>query len=160
MTSNMSSYMSFYMSSYMSSSCHLDVILYVIIFQTFWDSSQIGMYFVIFPWHTFIRKGKGISCHTPPPLSLISIPYFFVLYWGNLAPLSYSLTFQKGTFPSIWTFFFFGRHPLDMSLLLTFQTTLHIWCVVTCYFVFDDILHVILYVILHVILHVIFMSLF
>ena len=121
------------------------------------DSSQIGMYFVIFPWNTFIGKGKGISCHTPPPLPDINSLLFCSLL-GKFGPFSLLPSLLGRNFSFHMNFFWFWWHPLGMSLLLTFQTTLHILCVVTCYFVFDDILHVILYVILHVILHVIFMS--
>ena len=42
------------------------------------------MCFVIFPWHTFIGKGKGKSCHDPP--SLISIPYFFCSFTREIRP--------------------------------------------------------------------------
>ena len=64
------------------------------------DSPRIGMYFVIFPWYTFIGKGKGKSCHAPPSPKIYSLLFLF-FYQGNLALFSYPLPPQKGTFPFI-----------------------------------------------------------
>ena len=131
----------------------------------YWDSSQIGMYFVIFPWNTFIGKGKGISCHTPPPLPDINSLLFCSLL-GKFGP-SFLLSYlSKRNFSLHMNLFFLWKASLryvfivDISDNITYMMCCNmlfcIWWHLTCHLICHFTCHLTCH--LHVILMSSYMS--